>query len=154
MQSMPRWASNTLNRSSRAFTYPLLGPLFLRTSSYAHECPSRVQVLQLGLTPSHFSFLLRHIMHARRFGLGTLVLSPSWAVTCGTWSAVPESVVMASGEDAECGDIELSFSANWIDGVSLVTMGIGFEIEQGRESVVVCASMLTLAGRRASKDLM
>jgi hypothetical protein len=29
-------------------------------------------VLQLGLIPSHFSFLLRHIIHARRFGFGTL----------------------------------------------------------------------------------
>lgn len=61
-----------LSRCSKAFTYPLLGPLFLLTSSYAQLCPSLVQVLQLGLFPSHFSFLLRQIMHARRLVLGTL----------------------------------------------------------------------------------
>jgi hypothetical protein len=31
-----------------------------------------VQVLQLGFIPSHFSFLFRHIMHARRLVFGTL----------------------------------------------------------------------------------
>lgn len=31
-------------------------------------------MLQRGLLPSHLSFLLRHIMHARRFGLGTSAL--------------------------------------------------------------------------------
>jgi hypothetical protein len=34
--------------------------------------PSREHVLQLGLMPSHFSFLFLQIMHARRFGLGTV----------------------------------------------------------------------------------
>lgn len=32
-------------------------------------------MLQLGLTPSHFSFRFLQIIHARRFGFGTLELS-------------------------------------------------------------------------------
>lgn len=40
-------------------------------------CPSRVQVLQLGLSPSHFNFLFLHIMHARRLGFGTLEFPPA-----------------------------------------------------------------------------
>lgn len=65
----------SLSRSSSAFTYPRFGPLFLRTSSYAQVWPSRAQVLQLGRTPSHLSFLLRQIMHASLLGFGTLALS-------------------------------------------------------------------------------
>ena len=88
-----------LNRSSSALTYPLLGPLFLLTSSYAQLCPSRVQVLQLGLSPSHFNFLFLHIMHARRLGFGTLefppdppsfAASPFWSETIIVSGGVPE----------------------------------------------------------------
>lgn len=67
-----RWCA--LSRSSRALTYPRLGPLFRRTSSYAQSCPSLLQVLHRGLFPSHLSFLFLHIIHARRLGLGTSAL--------------------------------------------------------------------------------
>lgn len=79
------WGNYALNRSSRALTYPRLGPLFLRTSSYAQSWPSLVQVAHCGLLPSHLSFLLRHIIHAKRFGLGTSALLGG----CGAWLACP-----------------------------------------------------------------
>lgn len=53
-----------LSRSSRAFTYPRFGPLFLRISSYAQSWLSLLHVEQLGLFPSHFNFLFLHITHA------------------------------------------------------------------------------------------
>lgn len=103
-----------LNRSSRALTYPRFGPLFLRTSSYAQSWPSRVHVLHRGLLPSHLSFLFRHIIQARRFGLGTSELfggcvvvavdSPlsfpfNWTVTVSAISPVPFMAVSMSGVD-------------------------------------------------------
>ena len=103
-----------LSRSSSAFTYPRLGPLFLLTSSYAHECPSLVHVLQLGLTPSHFSFRFRHIMHARRFGLGTVELPPSGGLFSAPFDPFSplESVFMAvSGEG-----FDMSVRAGLCDG--------------------------------------
>lgn len=85
------------SRASSAFTYPLFGPLFRRTSSYAlnrsqslylcynpspspsllgraqphHSCPSLEQVPQLGFIPSHRNFRFLHTTQAIRFGLGT-----------------------------------------------------------------------------------
>lgn len=67
---------DSLSLSSSAFTYPLLGPDFRRTSSYAQLCPRRVQVEQLGFVPSHLSFLFLHIIHAIRFGLGIFESPP------------------------------------------------------------------------------
>lgn len=106
----------TLNRSSRAFTYPRLGPLFLRTSSYAQSWPSLVQVAQRGRLPSHLSFLFRQIIHAKRFGLGTSALLGGWdewlacpsfpcicTVTLSPISPAPFMGVSVSGEvDISC----------------------------------------------------
>src|SRR2546421_10679362 len=35
-----RWVVALLKRASSSLTYPLLGPLFLRTSSYEQSCPN------------------------------------------------------------------------------------------------------------------
>ena len=58
-------------------------------------------MLQLGLMPSHFSFLFLQIMHARRFGLGTLELPPAGA-SIVMWSSswrlsVGSDTMMVSG---------------------------------------------------------
>ena len=58
------------SRASNSLTYPLFGPLFRRTSSYAHLCPNREHVPQAGLVPSHLSLRFLQMMHAIRFGLG------------------------------------------------------------------------------------
>jgi hypothetical protein len=50
------WVVALLNRASNSFTYPLLGPLFFRTSSYEQSWPSLEHVPQLGLLPSHLSY--------------------------------------------------------------------------------------------------
>lgn len=107
-----RMGDHALNRSSRALTYPRLGPLFLRTSSYAQSWPSLVQVAHRGLLPSHLNFLFLHIIHAKRFGLGTsalfggydvLLACPSVRFTCTVTlsliSRTPSIAVSVSGED-------------------------------------------------------
>jgi len=79
-----------------------LGPLFLRTSSYAQVWPRREQVLQLGLRPSHFSFLFLQIMHARRFGFGTLELplaADSFAFcSASRWLVGSDTMMVSDGE--------------------------------------------------------
>ena len=72
-----------------------MGPLFLRTSSYAHVWPSREHVLQLGLMPSHLSFLFLQIMHARRFGLGTAEF-PRAAPVCSALGS--DTMTVSRGE--------------------------------------------------------
>jgi len=77
-----------------------LGPLFLRTSSYAHVWPRREQVLQLGLIPSHFNFLFLQIIHARRFGFGTLELpraAGSWG-SISAWTVGSDTMMVSDGE--------------------------------------------------------
>jgi hypothetical protein len=60
-----------------------------------------VQVLQLGLMPSHFSFRFRQIMQARRFGFGTLELPPARASIdmCSSFGSLsaPSDTMMVSG---------------------------------------------------------
>lgn len=91
-----------LRRSSKAFTYPRLGPLFLRTSSYAQSWPSLVHVLHRGLFPSHLSFLFRHIIQAKRLGLGTPALFGPCGAVALVWlsspfpSSGPSPVTMSS----------------------------------------------------------
>lgn len=58
---------NVRSRASKAFTYPLFGPLFLRTSSYAQSCASLLHVPHVGLAPSQRNFLFRQSTHAIRF---------------------------------------------------------------------------------------
>jgi hypothetical protein len=68
--------------------------------------PSREHVLQLGLMPSHFSFLFLQIMHARRFGFGTLEFPPGgasivmWSPSASL-SAVGSPTMMVSGGVSE-----------------------------------------------------
>lgn len=64
------------NRASNSLTYPLLGPLFRRISSYAQLCPNLEHVPQLGLLPSHLSLRFLHITQAMRFGFTTTFSSP------------------------------------------------------------------------------
>ena len=65
----PRDFGNPRRRASNNLTYPRFGPLFFRTSSYAHSCASLLQVPHVGLAPSHRNFLLRHNTQAIRLGL-------------------------------------------------------------------------------------
>jgi hypothetical protein len=79
-----------------------LGPLFLRTSSYAHVCPRREQVLQLGFIPSHFNFLFLQIMHANRFGFGTIELPFPGApvvglVSVASFSGASDTIIVSGG---------------------------------------------------------
>lgn len=53
-------------------------------------------MLQLGLIPSHFSFRFLQIMHASRFGLGTLELPPVGA-SMEMWS--PSASLSAPGSE-------------------------------------------------------
>jgi hypothetical protein len=53
-------------------------------------------VLQLGLIPSHFNFRFLQIMHASRFGLGTLELPPVGA-SMEMWS--PSASLSAPGSE-------------------------------------------------------
>jgi hypothetical protein len=68
--------------------------------------PSREHVLQLGLMPSHFNFLFLQIMHARRFGFGTLELPPGgasivmWSPSASL-SVVGSPTMMVSGGVSE-----------------------------------------------------
>jgi len=73
-------------------------------------------VLQLGLIPSHFSFLFLQIMHASRLGLGTFELPPAGASTV-IWSlsrrlAAPESeTMMVSGSVS--GEVDMTVTVRW-----------------------------------------
>ena len=67
------------SRASNSFTYPLFGPLFFRTSSYAQSCDNRLQVPQVGLAPSQRSFLLRHKTQAILF---CLLAASSFCPSC------------------------------------------------------------------------
>ena len=66
---------DTPNRASSSLTYPLLGPLLRRISSYAQLCPNLEQDAQLGLPPSHLSFRFLQTTHAIRFGFDVLIVS-------------------------------------------------------------------------------
>lgn len=71
-------------------------------------------MLQLGLMPSHFSFLFRQTMHAKRFGLGTLELPPAGtsAVVCSRsvcLSASASDTMMVSGGVSE--DVDMAAAA-------------------------------------------
>lgn len=56
------------SRASSSLTYPLFGPLFLRTSSYVQLWLNLLHVAHAGLAPSHLNFLLLHRTHAILFG--------------------------------------------------------------------------------------
>lgn len=77
--------------------------------------PRREHVLQLGLMPSHFSFLFLQIMHARRFGLGTLELPPAGAsiVIWSSWSLSPlrSETMIVSGGVSE--DVDMAAAVRW-----------------------------------------
>lgn len=70
-------------------------------------------MLQLGLIPSHFSFLLLHTMHARRFGFGTLEFPPVGAASSADpgrrvdwpWGLGSETM-MVSEAASEDGDMD------------------------------------------------
>ena len=76
--------------ASSCFTYPLFGPLFFLTSSYAQSWPSREQVPQLGFFPSHRNFLFLQTTQAIRFGRGTHPAFPSFCAS--TLSPMPDAV--------------------------------------------------------------
>ena len=75
-------------------------------------------MLQLGLIPSHFNFRFRHIMHARRFGLGTLEFPPAGASMVmrspsASLSALGSETMMVSGgvpEDVDMAGDDLANS--------------------------------------------
>jgi len=62
-----------------------------------------VQVLQLGLIPSHFNFLFLQIMHARRLGFGTLEFPPDPFSFCA--SPFGSEIMMVSGGVPDDDDI-------------------------------------------------
>lgn len=90
------WVS-LLSLSSKAFTYPLFGPLFRLTSSYAQLCPRRVHVEQLGFVPSHLSFLLLQITHAILFIFGAVFPSTLMAAAdvCSSFSLLLARLLFA-----------------------------------------------------------
>lgn len=58
-------------------------------------------MLQLGLMPSHFSFRFLHIIHASRFGLGTLELplvADSVGCSPSMRPAGSETMIVSDGE--------------------------------------------------------
>jgi hypothetical protein len=59
-------------------------------------------VLQLGLRPSHFSFRFLQIMHARRFGFGTLELPRAAGsvapLSASTWLVGSDTMMVSDGE--------------------------------------------------------
>lgn len=73
-------------------------------------------MLQLGLFPSHFSFLFLHIIQANRFGLGTLALP----VGRGAASPVPSALGLLSlfsSSERDAFWLECSFAAGIVPGL-------------------------------------
>lgn len=83
--------------ASRAFTYPLFGPLFFLVSSYVQSCERRAQVAHAGRAPSHRSFLFLHSTHAMRLDFGCCSLGAR--LEAGFWD---RSLKYESSGDWEC----------------------------------------------------
>lgn len=125
-------------------------------------------MLQLGLMPSHLSFLLLQTTHARRFGLGTLEFPPlgpsavpglpfDWP--SGLWS--PTMMVSdAASDDGDMGwrgRAQYLLSGPWRRDVIAVALLVGAPLGVGSDTAPVCRGYFEssrrsrIQGRRSEK---